>query len=336
MNNVKNQKPVFTLPVEIFTAYCQSNTALVLPIKSGATPGTTLFGSFGDILLDNHCQQKQNCLHNRAEFECKLPQTCPLKWLFKPYSDIHHRHFPRPIFMYSRELENRVPVTHFKLHITLWGQHAIQQKTCIQQSLITLAEKGFLLNSQPQSFQISHFSTSKAQSLEELITPYSQQAINSVLFLFETPLRYREKVRHPNGKTESFWQAAGEPPIRELIANSAYELAAWQLEDSQQTQIDKQQRHQHCQQIKHSVVDLLEKTYPDNWLLYPASVGQRYSKSEQKEFQLDGFRGFTELKGDLNAALPWLIALALQGGGQNRAMGFGRIRLILNGQTISH
>ena len=336
MNDELNLHNVLTLPIEIFTVSCQTDNPLILPLKPGATPGTTIFGSFGEVLLNRHCKHNKNCLKTHSGFQCQQPQNCAARWLYKPYSDVHRRHFPRPVFIYSRELENRTPTNHFTLHITLWGRQAIKHKKQIQQDLIALSEKGFLLNGQAQCFKISHFSKSTAQTLANIVDQHSQQSISNALFLFETPLRYREKIRHPNGRTESFWLAAGEPPIRELIANSAYELAAWYLEDSQQTEFNtKEQRHQYCQATKQHVLELLKETYPADWLLHPTSVGQRYSKTEQCEFQLDGFRGFTELKGKLEKILPWIIVLALQGGGQNRAMGFGRIRLILNGQSVT-
>ena len=52
-------------------------------------------------------------------------------------------------------------------------------------------------------------------------------------------------------------------------------------------------------------------------------VGARLSKSSGTPYPLQGFQGNVELEGPLRAALPWLLALALGGGGQKRAMGFG-------------
>jgi CRISPR/Cas system endoribonuclease Cas6 (RAMP superfamily) len=59
-------------------------------------------------------------------------------------------------------------------------------------------------------------------------------------------------------------------------------------------------------------------------------VGERYSRGNKQMMSLEGFVGLAELGGDLRAALPWLLTLALAGGGQKRAMGFGSVRMWLD------
>jgi hypothetical protein len=96
----------FELPVQKLVAHCISEAPLYFPPSEGATPGTTLCGTFGQVL-------------------CNYPNSSVVPWLYKPYSEVHHRNFARPVLLRAKELESTEPVDVFSLEVTLWGRHAI-------------------------------------------------------------------------------------------------------------------------------------------------------------------------------------------------------------------
>lgn len=95
-------------------------------------------------------------------------------------------------------------------------------------------------------------------------------------------------------------------------------------------QIDGKMRHALARDARDVASAAAEKLLMVRTHLSPVKMGERYSRGNKKMMSLQGFVGLVELSGDLASAWPWLLTLALAGGGQKRAMGFGTLRMWLN------
>lgn len=324
MNCSESYDP-FDLPYESFIARCRAEREVFLPANAqGATPGTSLYGSFGEHLLRTVCTARPQC-RDKPGSAC-TPQ-CPAHWLFKPYLTTLRRNAARPIFLYSPELDTRTPVSAFDLHVTLWGRHALRYRSLVEQTLIEMGRSGLALEGVKQPFQILRFDDVCRRTLADVRRALSERPIDRLLVCFETPLRYREKNRGSDGACQSLWMAGGQAPMPELAGNAAFELAAWDLTDRALDSWDHDRQTACCRWARAAATEAMAGVAPLASLLQPVRLGKRFSSSSGHDYPVDGFTGFVELGGDLAPALPWLAVLSLQGGGQNRAMGFGRIRL---------
>ena len=318
----------FELPIQKLLAHCITDKPIYLPPHEGSTPGTTLAGAFGSALWSTICPNNPACYKQQKSGHpvCKKHKDCVLPWLYKPYSEIQHRNFARPVLLRAAELESIEPVERFTLEVTLWGRHAIAAK---QEVIATLKQMGNLgLNSENRKvyFSIAQIETAPALTLTEQIQKLPKKP-QSVLLEFQTPFLHQEKT--PKGKRNFHTQA--NIPIVNILGNVAYNLVAWDIEDRDLGEkLDKQKRHNLARDARDVAWQAGEKLTIVRTHISPVSIGERVSRGNRQTMLLEGFVGLVELSGELETAMPWLQTLALIGGGQKRAMGFGTVQMWLN------
>jgi hypothetical protein len=96
---------------------------------------------------------------------------------------------------------------------------------------------------------------------------------------------------------------------------------------------DKKLRHSLARDARDAAFEAAEGLLILRTHLSPVEIGERYSRGTKKTMSLQGFIGLAELAGNFEVAMPWLLTLALAGGGQKRAMGFGTVRMWLDFDT---
>ena len=315
----------FELPVQKILAHCITDKPIFLPPHEGSTPGTTLAGAFGSALWSTICQNNPHCVR-QTNPHCQKPNDCVLPWLYKPYSEIQHRNFARPVLLRATELESMEPVESFTLEVTLWGRHAIAAQ---QEVIATLKKMGKLgLNSENRKvyFSIAQIETAPALTLTEQIQNLPRKP-HSILLEFQTPFLHQER----NLKGKRYFHTEANIPIVNILGNVAYNLVAWDIEDrGLGEKLDKHKRHKLARDARDVAWQAGEKLNIVRTHISPVSVGKRFSRGNKKTMLLEGFVGLVELSGKLETAIPWLQTLALIGGGQKRAMGFGTTQMWFN------
>ncbi len=321
-------------PVQVLTARCRAQAPLHFPPSPGSTPGTTLSGAFGNALWDCACVLKQSgpaACKTTKDTQCRQPQRCPLPWLYKPYSPVHRRSLTRPVLFRAPDLEQGTPVSVFSLTVILWGRHAIAARDSVEHTLRTMGAVGLSLpHGTRVPFAITTLAAEPPQTLAERTAALTGVPWQRALLMFETPCLHRETVTVAEDRREKLFLAGGELPLNTLLGNCAYELAAWDMEDrAPGLSLDRQTRHDLAREARETVRSLAESLYITHCDLHPVALGSRYSKTNGRQYPLTGFIGQAQLAGPIEPVLPWLLALALGGGGQKRAMGFGSVRLWL-------
>ena len=326
------------LPVQQLTVQCRAGQPLYFAPHNGSTPGTTLYGAFGNAVWASACKRGKDyqTLCNYNPPECSQPEKCIIPWLFKPYSTVQRRTLARPVLIQAPALEQMQPVESFNLQVTLWGRHAIQAHDTVITTLAEMGRVGLQDSSDRRiGYAIEHIDTEDfftlGQRLEALQNTYWQQA----LLRFRTPFLHREPVVQDDGKREKLFFAAGELPLAKILGNIAYELVAWDLEDRGPHGDTDSSRHDLARQARYAAQESVAEIAV-NADLQPVRIGQRRSKSNGHAFFIEGFVGDVELSGDINAALPWLLTLSLMGGGQKRAMGFGSVGFWLGAAPLTN
>ncbi len=316
------------LPVQKMFASCVTEQPLFLPPHQGSTPGTTLAGSFGTALWPTVCANRQIKACNTLQAAgngpcCQNPTECVLPWLYKPYSQVQHKNFARPVLLRSIELEGTEPVDIFTLEVTLWGRHAIAAQNAVKDTLSKMGELGLNSKNGQVRFSVTKIETGDSLTLAERIAHLP--SVQSVLLEFQTPFLHGKKAE--KGKKRRF-HTSQDLPIVEMLGNVAYELAAWDMEDRELGEsLDAKARHSLARDARDLAWQAAEALVIVRSHLSPLEIGKRYSRLNQQIMSLEGFVGLAELAGDLKAALPWLLTLSLAGGGQKRAMGFGTVRM---------
>jgi len=318
------------LPVQKLLVQCVTDRPLFFPPRQGSTPGTSLAGAYGTALWAAVC----SCLKTEAgscnkssskEPRCQVPDQCVVPWLYKPYSTVHRRNFARPVLLRSAELENMEPLNAFTLEVTLWGRHAISALEAVKETLKKMGELGLSTEG-----MIVHFMVTQVQEGPILTLAEQLQALppaSSILLEFQTPFLHQEK----DEEGKRYFYTQGPLPIVNILGNIAYNLVAWDIEDRKVgEQIDGKMRHALARDARDVASAAAEKLLMVRTHLSPVKMGERYSRGNKKMMSLEGFVGLVELSGDLASAWPWLLTLALAGGGQKRAMGFGTLRMWLN------
>jgi hypothetical protein len=327
MYNYQPLSHPFELPVQKILAHCITDKPIFLPPHEGSTPGTTLAGAFGSALWSTICPNKPPCnrQQKKGSLHCQKPNNCILPWLYKPYSEVQHRNFARPVLLRAAELESIESVEHFTLEVTLWGRKAIAAQ---QEVIATLKKMGELgLNSEKNQvyFAIAKIETNPALTLAQRIQTLPEKP-DSILLEFQTPFLHQEKT--PKGKR--YFHTQPNLPIVSILGNVAYNLVAWDIEDrSIGEELDQKQRHSLARDARDIAWQAGEGLSIVRTHLSPVSIGTRFSRTNRQNMSLEGFVGLVELTGELEAAMPWLQALALIGGGQKRAMGFGVVQMWL-------
>lgn len=320
------------LPVQTLNAECRAGAPLVFPRHAGATPGTTLDGAFGRVIKEVACLRNHRGLPlcNHQGGRCQQPEHCPVTWLYKPYSQIHRRALTRPVLFQAPALETGEPVIAFELHVTLWGRQAIDRRAAIEAALHAMGRRGLGSDGARVPFVVAGIDVDPTRTLaERAATLTAANRWREAMLVFETPFLHRETVTMESGQREKLFLAGGELPLSVLLGNRAYDLAAWDMEDRELRELDATARHELARQARRTAEALAESLRIATCDLRPVSLGTRLSKTDGNPFPLRGFIGQARLVGDLSPVLPWLLALALGGGGQKRAMGFGVVRLWL-------
>lgn len=319
------------LPVQILTADCRAGAPLIFPRHAGATPGTTLNSAFGNVIWDVACARRHQGLPacNHEQDRCQQPGGCSVSWLYKPRSEIHKLDLTRPVLFDAPELWTGKPCATFTLSITLWGRHAIRSRAVVETTLHTMGRRGLGPDGARVPFAITRINADPPRTLAERVTAltggYSWQR---GLLVFETPFLHRETVDKDKNPPEKEFLAGGELSLVTILGNRAQTLSNWDMEDRELKDLDKDTRKQLAKQAK-QMVETLAKAIHITSSIEPDDRGHRFSKKDGKLFPLQGFIGQAGVVGNLNPILPWLLALALGGGGQHRAMGFGVVRLWL-------
>lgn len=319
------------LPVQQLTAHCLAERPLYFPPREGSTPGTTFNGAFGSEIWAVGCQRRQQGLPacNQTQDHCQQPAACPVHWLYKPYSTAHRRAFSRPVLLHAPGLDSANPITSFTLKITLWGRHAIRHRTVVEQTIRAMGQAGLGSEGSRTRFTVAEMTAELPMALgDKAAALIANNVWRRVLLAFETPFLYRATVEGHDGQKEKLFLAGGALPLSAMLGNRAYELAAWDMEE-RGLDLDSQARHDLARQTRQHVEALAEALIVTDHSLVPVNHGSRQAKSNGRFFPIQGFVGQAQIEGDINPVLPWLLALAVGGGGQKRAMGFGVVRLWL-------
>ncbi|HEC83677.1 MAG: hypothetical protein DRR08_08440 [Candidatus Parabeggiatoa sp. nov. 2] len=317
----------FDLPVQKLLVYCVTDRPLFLPPRQGSTPGTTLAGAFGNALWSAVCPYNDTpagtCnLIQPHDPCCQAPTECVVPWLYKPYSTVHRRNFARPVLLRAAELEGDKPVDVFTLEVTLWGRHAIAALEAVTKTLNKMGQLGLNSEGTQVRFAITKIETAPCLTLAERIERLPP--IQSVLLEFQTPFLHQEKT----SEGKRYFHTRPQLPIVGILGNVAYNLVAWDIEDREfGEQLDNKARHSLARDARDVAWEVAEDLFIVRTHLSPVEIGERYSRGNQKTMSLQGFIGLAELAGNLKPALPWLLTLALAGGGQKRAMGFGTVQM---------
>ena len=323
----------FELPVQKLIAYCITERPLFLPPRQGSTPGTSLAGTFGIALWSTVCFYSNTpagaCNTLQGKPRCQAPSTCILPWLYKPYSEVHRRNFARPVLLRSADLEGAAPVDVFTLEVTLWGRHAIAAQEAVKNTLVKMGELGLNSEGTPVRFKVNNIESEQAFTLSQRLERLPK--VQSVLLEFQTPFLHGEKTSE--GKRQFYIRE--QLPIVSLLGSVAYNLAAWDMEDRDLgKKLDGKARHDLARDTRDIAWKVAEELFIVRTHLSPVEVGERFSRGNRKTMQIQGFVGLAELAGNVGVAMPWLLTLALAGGGQKRAMGFGSVRMWFDGSSL--
>ena len=315
----------FELPVQKLIVSCVTEQHLFLEPHEGSTPGTTLSGVFGTALWLSVCHNRSNGACHTQNPQCQEPSKCILPWLYKPYSKVQHRNFARPVLLRSTELEGIEPVNVFSLEVTLWGRHAIAFQDAVIETLKKMGELGLTSKGTSIPFTITDIQTMPCLTLAERIESLPQTP--SVLLEFQTPFLHVET----KSQNRHQFHTAEQLPIVNILGNVAYNLAAWDMEDRDLGEkLESKVRHNLARDTRDMAWEIAERLFIRRTHLSPVKIGKRYSRGNRQTMLLQGFVGLVELSGDLENALPWLLVLALGGGGQKRSMGFGSVKMWLD------
>jgi hypothetical protein len=116
--------------------------------------------------------------------------------------------------------------------------------------------------------------------------------------------------------------------LAKILGTVAHDLVQWDLEDrGDADRLGKTSCDDLAEKARRLAEASLEGVVTEAGAVTPGTHGLRISRSNRNPFPLNGFRGHVSLVGDLSAALPWLVALSLRGGGRHKSFGSGRVRL---------
>lgn len=317
----------FHLPVQTLRIDCEADRPLWFPPRAGATPGTTLWGAFGDALLAEACVRARADLGGcgDAAGTCLSPEACPLRWLYKPWSDAHSRTMARPVLLRAVDLEREQGRRAFRLEATLWGRKAIAARPLIERTLRRMGERGLRPGGDaaaPVPFRLISMAAEPPATLAERAAA-RPAGLGRVALVFETPYL----LKRLRGMPPEAWPGGAAVTLAEVLGNAAYELAAWDMEDRELSAAAAKSRHRLCLDARDAARAAAGRLAWVDGELFPAEVGPRLSRSNAHAFPLRGFVGYAEYAGEGEAAWPWLLALALGGGGEKRPWGFGRVRV---------
>ena len=88
--NLPDYDPILSplqLPVQQWRVPGHFEHPVVFPEREGATPGTLLWGAFGEALWHTTCADRQagvSCNQRVGAAHCLAPDRCVVPWLYKP------------------------------------------------------------------------------------------------------------------------------------------------------------------------------------------------------------------------------------------------------------
>jgi hypothetical protein len=186
----------FDLPVQQLIARCLAERPFFLPPQAGATPSTTLWGTFGEVLLKHACIRRVRglgaCINHNAP--CLASQDCLIPWLYEPYSSTHRRNLPRPVLLHARALEDQTPIDAFDLNVVLLGRHAIAARESVKQMIRVMGAVGLEVENGRVRFQVAGIKAALPKTLAERAAAVRVDNWDQVLLVFETPFLHRESV----------------------------------------------------------------------------------------------------------------------------------------------
>lgn len=318
----------FDLPLQRLGAQCRGARPLTFPARHGVTPGATLASAFGTAVVAVACRRcgVDTCpIMGDGTLDCRQSATCPSRWLYKPASAAQRKTFPRPVLLHSDDLERGDAET-FRLDVTLWGRHAVAYRPIVLDTLHAMGRAGLDGDDGSVSFAVEEVEEHPPRLLRDLIAPL--RGASHLLLEFATPFIHYVSADSPvHGRTRVRCGGGEAPPLVEILANVAYELVAWDLEDREHSGGEEVRQHlaRVAREAAREAATALVMTRAD--LADVDLSSHRRLRGNRREFPLSGFVGGVELTGDLVPALPWLTALAAGRGGQRRALGFGVVRV---------
>lgn len=313
----------FDLPVQTLRFDCAAERPLQFSTHSGATPGTTLWGAFGDALLAQCCIRRENGRSDCGDAAggCLAQDLCPGRWLYKPRSILQNRDLARPVLLHSRDLEQDCPVQEFRIDAILWGRHAIAALELVCDLLHHMGEQGLKPEqdfAEPVRFQIGEIRAETPGTLADRAASLLPFQPKRFRLTFETPFLGEKKRKDPAGGLFS---------LADILGGCAFDLAAWDLEDRELGPDLPKPRHKLCLDARDAARQAAESVRPLGGELAWCDTGKRISRTNNSTFRLQGFVGQAEFSGYCAPILPWLTALSLGGGGAKRPWGFGRVRV---------
>lgn len=321
---MNNDYTPLNLPTQRLILKCQSNQPFIFKKHDAQL---RLSGAFGRTVWEKCAIEARFCERHTTQNEPKCQQgiDCLTHWLYKPFSEIHRRDFARPIFLFSPTFaQPHEPTQVFDLEVTLWGRHAIAAQSHILDIIEKIGKVGLRCEDKNISFNMVEYQSGLVLTIKDQLAHYVDLERIKVHFL--TPLWFAKRDGQDHYRRRYYSVYEDELPLRDILANVAYEWAAWDIED-RQLPLDRQTRHRLACEARDAA-----RLAADGLEVYEAELrqidwGERQSRRNHHFYPLQGLMGYAELCGNLKAALPYLIALNLVGGGQKRAQGFGVVRL---------
>jgi len=312
------------LPTQRLILKCESNQPLAFEKHDAQL---RLAGAFGRTVWEKCAIEARFCERHKTQNEpkCQNGVNCLTHWLYKPFSDIHRRDFARPVFLFSPTFaQPHEPTQAFDLEVTLWGRHAITAQSHVLDIIDKMGKVGLRCEDKNIPFRVVDYQSGLVLTIKDQLG-YGVD-FKRIKLDFLTPLWFAKRDGQDHYRRHYYSVHEDMLPLRDILANVAYEWAAWDIED-RQLPVDHQTRHRRACEWRDAA-----RAAADGLQIYEAELhqihwGERQSRRNQQFYPLQGLMGWAELFGDLKAALPYLIALSLAGGGQKRAQGFGVVRL---------
>jgi hypothetical protein len=309
----------FELPVQCLRIDCAAEKPLLFQPNADSTPGTTLWGAFGDALLRGVCQRRADRACGDGAGGCAAPDACAGRWLYKPHSTTQKRELPRPVLLYAPALESGRPCAEFHIELVLWGRQAIARREAVEHLVRQMGRQGLKTGpaaAEPTRFLATRIEAGPVATLAKRIEAVWAWRGRGFLLRFETPFLLQKNQRLAN---------AEEVALADILGACAYELAAWDIEDRGLGEELPKPPHKLCLDARDAARQSAASARLAHWLPHHSAQANRVSRKNGHRFPLQGFMGearFSAIDGD---ALPWLVVLALGGGGQKRPWGFGRV-----------
>ena len=312
------------LPTQRLILKCESNQPLAFEKHDAQL---RLAGAFGRTVWEKCAIEARFCERHKTQNEpkCQNGVNCLTHWLYKPFSDIHRRDFARPVFLFSPTFaQPHEPTQAFDLEVTLWGRHAITAQSHVLDIIEKMGKVGLRCEDKNIPFKVVDYQSGLVLTIKDQLG-YGVD-FKRIKLDFLTPLWFAKRDGQDHYRRHYYSVHEDMLPLRDILANVAYEWAAWDIED-RQLPVDHQTRHRRACEWRDAARAAADGLHIVEAELHQIDWGERQSRRNQHCYPLQGLMGYAQLGGDLKPALPYLIALSQAGGGQKRAQGFGVVRL---------